>query len=87
MKLLATAIFTGMMTVGIAACAKEEPKAAAPAATAPAPAAAKIKVVCKDKKDKAGKVVVDKKTNKPVQKCKKIKVHKKLEGTKVPEKK
>ena len=87
MKLLATAIFTRMMTVGIAGCAKEEPKAAAPAVTAPAPAAAKIKVVCKDKKDKAGKVVVDKKTNKPVQKCKKTKVHKKLEGTKVPEKK
>jgi hypothetical protein len=41
MKLLATAIFAGMMTVGIAACAKEEPKAAAPAVTAPAPAAAK----------------------------------------------
>ena len=87
MKLLATAIFAGMMSVGIAACAKEEPKAAAPAATAPAPAAAKIKEVCKDRKDKAGKVVVDKKTNKPVQECKKIKVHKKLEGTKVPEKK
>jgi cobalamin biosynthesis protein CobT len=50
-------------------------------------AAAEIKEVCKDKKDKAGKVVVDKKTNKPVQECKKIKVHKKLEGTKVPEKK
>ena len=32
-------------------------------------------------------VVVDKKTNKPVQECKKIKVHKKLEGTTVPEKK
>jgi cobalamin biosynthesis protein CobT len=50
-------------------------------------AAAEIKEVCKDKKDKAGKVVVDKKTNKPAQECKKIKVHKKLEGTKVPEKK
>lgn len=50
-------------------------------------AAAEIKEVCKDRIDKAGKVVVDKKTNKPVQECKKIKVHKKLEGTKVPEKK
>jgi len=50
-------------------------------------AAAEIKEVCKDRKDKAGKVVVDKKTNKPAQDCKKIKVHKKLEGTKVPEKK
>jgi cobalamin biosynthesis protein CobT len=50
-------------------------------------AAAEIKEVCKDKKDKAGQVIVDKKTKKPVQECKKIKVHKKLEGTKVPEKK
>jgi hypothetical protein len=50
-------------------------------------AAAEIKEVCKDRKDKAGKVVMDKKTNKPAQECKKIKVHKKLEGTKVPEKK
>ena len=50
-------------------------------------AAAEIKEVCKDKKDKAGKIVVDKKTNKPVQECKKIKVHKKLEGTEVPVKK
>jgi len=50
-------------------------------------AAAEIKEVCIDRKDKAGKVVMDKKTNKPAQDCKKIKVHKKLEGTKVPEKK
>ena len=46
-----------------------------------------VKEVCKDRKDKAGKVVMDKKTNKPAQDCKKIRVHKKLEGTKVPEKK
>jgi hypothetical protein len=57
------------------------------ATTTPVFAAAEIKEVCKDRKDKAGKVVVDKKTNKPTQDCKKIKVHKKLEGTKVPEKK
>ena len=50
-------------------------------------AAAEIKEVCKDKKDKAGQIIVDKKTKKPVQECKKIKVHKKLEGTKVPDKK
>ena len=46
-----------------------------------------VKEVCKNRLDKAGKVVVDKKTNKPVQDCKKIKIHKKLEGTQVPEKK
>jgi hypothetical protein len=49
--------------------------------------AAETKRVCKDKVGKDGKVVVDKKTNKPAQECKDIKVHKKLEGTKVPEKK
>jgi len=56
-------------------------------ATTPVFAAAEIKEVCKDRKDKAGQVIVDKKTKKPTQDCKKIKVHKKLEGTPVPEKK
>jgi len=46
-----------------------------------------VKEVCKDRKDKAGQVIVDKKTKKPAQECKKIRVHKKLEGTPVPEKK
>jgi hypothetical protein len=49
-------------------------------------AEAEVKEVCKDKKDKAGKVVLDK-SGKAKQECKKIKVHKKLEGTAVPEKK
>ena len=49
-------------------------------------AEAEIKEVCKDRKDKAGKVVVDK-AGKAKQECKKIRVHKKLEGTRVPEKK
>jgi len=56
-------------------------------ATTPVFAAAEIKEVCKDRKDKTGQVIVDKKTKKPTQDCKKIKVHKKLEGTPVPEKK
>jgi hypothetical protein len=51
-----------------------------------ATAEAEIKRVCKDKVDKAGKVV-NGKDGKPLQECKDIKVHKKLEGTKVPEKK
>ena len=55
--------------------------------TSSAIAGGEIKEVCHDKVDKAGKLVMDKKTGKPVQECKKIKVHKKLEGTKVPEKK
>ena len=49
--------------------------------------AAETKEVCHDKVDKAGKPVVDKKTGKPKQDCKKIKIHKKLEGTEVPVKK
>lgn len=53
----------------------------------PALAGGEMKEVCHDKVDKAGKPVMDKKTGKPAQDCKKIKVHKKLEGTKVPEKK
>ena len=48
--------------------------------------AAEEKVVCIDKVGKDGKVLVGK-DGKPQQDCKKIKVHKKLEGTKVPEKK
>lgn len=47
-------------------------------------AGGEIKEVCKDKLDKAGKVV-NGKDGKPVQTCKKIKVHKKAEGTKVPD--
>lgn len=50
-------------------------------------AGGEIKEVCHDKVDKAGKPVMDKKTGKQVQDCKKIKVHKKLEGTTVPVKK
>jgi hypothetical protein len=44
-----------------------------------------IKEVCKDKKDAKGQVVKGK-DGKPVQVCKKIKIHKKHEGTKVPPK-
>ena len=55
--------------------------------TSSALAGGEMKEVCHDKVDKAGKVIMDKKTGKPVQECKMIKVHKKLEGTKVPDKK
>jgi hypothetical protein len=50
-------------------------------------AGGEMKEVCHDKVDKAGKPVMDKKTGKQAQECKKIKVHKKLEGTEVPVKK
>ncbi len=92
MKLLATAVFAGMMAVGTAACAKEEPKAT-PAVTAPAPAAAdakqaeapKTKKVCLDVQGKDGKPVIDAKTGKPKQNCTTVKVREKFEGTKIPE--
>jgi hypothetical protein len=45
-------------------------------------AEAETKKVCKDKTDKAGKVLFDK-AGKPQQDCKTIKIHQKLEGTKV----
>ena len=48
--------------------------------------AAETQKVCIDKIGKDGKVVVGK-DGKPQQDCKQMKVHKKLEGTKVPEKK
>jgi hypothetical protein len=98
MKLLATALFTGMLAFGTAACAKEEPKKAAPAATAPAaPAAATApadakkdaapatKKVCLDVQGKDGKPVMDPKTNKPKQNCTTVKVREKFEGTKIPD--
>ena len=50
-------------------------------------AGGEVKEVCTPKVDKAGKAVLDKKTGKQAEDCKKIKVHKKVEGTKVPEKK
>lgn len=49
-------------------------------------AGGEMKEVCEVQKDKAGKVVKNKDgSDKKV--CKKIKVHKKVEGEKVPEKK
>ena len=49
-------------------------------------AEAEVKEVCHDKLDKAGKPVTGK-DGKTVQECKKIKVHKKFEGTEIPPKK
>lgn len=49
--------------------------------------AKETKKVCVDVKDKEGKPVKDPKTGKVKQNCKEMKVHQKLEGTKVPEKK
>ncbi len=60
-------------TFGVAYAAEEAPKETP-----------KEKVVCIDKTTKDGKVILDKKTGKPAQDCRKMKIHKKLEGTKVP---
>jgi hypothetical protein len=54
-------------------------------ATNPAYAEGKTKEVCRDKVDKAGNIVKDK-SGKTTKVCKKIKVHKKVDGTRVPEK-
>jgi hypothetical protein len=48
-------------------------------------AGGEMKEVCTPKVDKAGKPVNDKKTGKQAEDCKKIKVHKKVEGDKVPD--
>lgn len=47
--------------------------------------AAEVKRVCVNKITNDGKPVLDR-DGKPVQDCKEIKVHKKLEGTEVPKK-
>jgi uncharacterized lipoprotein YehR (DUF1307 family) len=71
MKKLVALVFAGVLSLAsLTACAKEE--TAAPTAEAP-----KTKQVCIDTKGKDGKVV---------KQCKTVKVHKKFEGTKVPEK-
>jgi hypothetical protein len=48
-------------------------------------AEAVVKEVCTPKVDKAGKAVMDKKTGKQAEDCKKIKTHKKVEGDVVPD--
>jgi hypothetical protein len=57
------------------------------ATTNMAHAEAVVKEVCTPKVDKAGKAVMDKKTGKQAEDCKKIKTHKKVEGEAVPDKK
>lgn len=77
MKLLATAIFAGLMTIGTAACAKEEPKK-------PTTPAAEVKKE-EPKKERVCIKILDNKTNKEVEKCRMMKKHEKHEGTAVPE--
>ena len=74
MKILSAIAFASLLAFGTAACAKEEPKAATPV-VAEAPATKKVCIK-----------TTDPKTKKEVEKCKTVKVHKKHEGTKVPDK-
>ena len=83
MKLLATAIFAGMMAFGTAACAKEEPKKEVAAEVKKE--APKTKQVCLDVQGKDGKPVIDPKTKKPKQNCTTVKVREKFEGTAIPD--
>jgi hypothetical protein len=86
MKLLATAIFTGMLAFGTVACAKEEPKkevAEIKKTSAPASAPADAKKDEAPKTKKACIKTTDAKTGKEVEKCKVVKIHEKHEGTKV----
>mgnify|MGYP000341311734 CR=1 FL=1 len=73
MKNILTAL---LLSASLIACAHAD-EAAAPKETTK---------VCVDVV-KDGKPVMDKKTGKPQQQCKTMKVHKKLEGTEVPVKK
>ena len=75
MKKILTTLLISAFALG---CSAEEPKE-------PKVEPKETKMVCIDKVEK-GKPVLDKKGN-VVQICKEMKVHKKLEGTKVPEKK
>jgi hypothetical protein len=79
MKKLLALLFAVTFTSSIAATTSPtvEVKAEAP----------KTKQVCIDVQGKDGKPVIDPKTKKPKQDCKTVKVHKKHEGTAVPEKK
>jgi hypothetical protein len=97
MKLLATAVFAGVMAVSTAACSKEEVKpvqiaqatapavpaaAAAPKAEAPKSTEPVYKTVCLDVQGKDGKPVLGK-DGKPRQNCTKVRVREKFEGTKI----
>jgi predicted RNA-binding protein YlqC (UPF0109 family) len=80
-----------LVTFSTIACAKEEvvvTPVSAPQSVQVAEAKTeekKTKRVCLDKLTKDGKVIMGK-DGKPQQVCKDVKIHKKLEGTKVPPK-
>jgi hypothetical protein len=87
MKSAITAIFVASMALTGTACAKEEPKAA-PATTAKADAKDTAKDTAKAPETKRVCIkTTDAKTGKEIEKCRDVKIHKKLEGTEIPPKK
>jgi hypothetical protein len=84
-------LFATAIAFSTVACAKEEVVVTPVSAPQPVQVAEakaeekKTKRVCLDKLTKDGKVVMGK-DGKPVQDCKEVKIHKKLEGTQVPPK-
>ena len=91
MKTIVTALLAATMTLGGAACAKEEAKAPAAKAEAKAEAKPADKAATKDTATPEVKRVciktTDAKTGKEIEKCRDVKIHKKLEGTEIPPKK
>lgn len=73
MKFLTTLFVASFLAAGTAYAAEEKKEAP------------ETKKVCVDVQGKDGKPVIDPKTKKPKQDCKEVKIHKKFEGTKVPE--
>lgn len=84
-----TFLVATLFAVSTIACAKEVPAPQAQTQSVQVAEAKteekKTKRVCLDKLTKDGKVVMGK-DGKPVQDCKEVKIHKKLEGTQVPPK-
>ena len=84
-------LFATFVAITTSACAKEEVVVTPVSAPQPVQVAEakaeekKTKRVCLDKLTKDGKVIMGK-DGKPQQVCKDVKIHKKLEGTKVPPK-
>lgn len=77
MKKVIAALALALATTFSVACASEVPKEAPKEVP-------KERVVCIDRMTRDGTIVIDKKTGKPAQDCRKMKIHKKLEGTPVP---
>lgn len=88
MKTLIAATMVSLFAIGGTACAKEEPKTkpVAEAQAKPQSSATNTAPSTPDTKRSCIKVT-DSKTGKEIEKCRDVKIHKKLEGTEIPPKK